>query len=46
MTTPAAPDSAGGGSTGSKGLALFPDTSGGPSSVPRPACAGYNTSVA
>lgn len=46
MATPAAPDSAGGGSTGFKGVAPLPDTSGGPSSGPRPAGAGPNTSVA
>ena len=43
--TPAAPDSPGGGSTGFKGVAPLPDTSGGPSSGPRPAGAGPNSAV-
>lgn len=45
MATPAAPDSQAGGSTGFKGAAPLPDTSGGPSSGPRPVGAGPNSSV-
>ncbi|MDB5966122.1 MAG: hypothetical protein JWQ72_2622 [Polaromonas sp.] len=45
MRTPAAPDSPGGGSTGFKGVTPLPDSSGGPTSGPRPAGAGPNSAV-